>query len=177
MKVQFAAARPYQPGAMDNIRIRETLHKKQPGFVFGSLNEKIYLTEAGAKATFFIPASFPGAIVRRALGTPFMGYSGAVYVVQEMVNRFYEIVFNFLPFDDVKAAGQLRQVDNPLTGASNLKWSDEARERLDCQLEGIPWLSRISATRELRSTVERYALRTQVSEVTREVVEAALAAG
>jgi chlorophyllide a reductase subunit Z len=177
MKVQFAAARPYQPGAMDNIRIRETLHKKQPGFVFGSLNEKIYLTEAGAKATFFIPASFPGAIVRRALGTPFMGYSGAVYVVQEMVNRFYEIVFNFLPFDDVKAAGQLRQVDNPLTGASNLKWSDEARERLDSQLEGIPWLSRISATRELRSTVERYALRTQVSEVTREVVEAALAAG
>jgi len=176
MKLQFAAARPYQPGGMDNIRIRESLHKKQPGFVFGSLNEKIYLTEAGAKATFFIPASFPGAIVRRALGTPFMGYSGAVYVVQEMVNRFYEIVFNFLPFDDVKAAGQLRQVDNPLTGASNLKWSDDARSRLDEQLEGIPWLSRISATRELRSSVERYALRTQINEVTRDVVEAALAA-
>jgi 3,8-divinyl chlorophyllide a/chlorophyllide a reductase subunit Z len=174
MKLHFAASRPYQPGAMDNIQIRETLHKKQPGFVFGSLNEKIYLTEAGAKASFFIPASFPGAIVRRALGTPFMGYSGAVYVVQEMVNRFYEIVFNFLPYDDVKSLGQMRQVDNPLTGASNLKWTDDARATLDAQLENIPWLSRISATREVRSAVERYALKTGVTEVTKEVVEQAL---
>jgi chlorophyllide a reductase subunit Z len=176
MKLQFVASRPYQRGEMDNIAIRDALHKKQPGFVFGSLNEKIYLTEAGAKATFFIPVAFPGAIVRRALGTPFMGFSGVVYVVQEMVNRFYEIVFNFLPFDDVKAAGQMRQADNPLTGASNLKWTDDARERLDSQLDGIPWLSRISATRELRSAVERYALRSQVQEVTREIVEAAIAA-
>lgn len=174
MKLQFAAGRPYQHGGMDNIQIREALHKKQPGFVFGSLNEKIYLTEAGAKATFFIPASFPGAIVRRALGTPFMGYSGAVYVVQEMVNRFYEIVFNFLPYDDVKGAGQLRQVDNPLTGASNLKWTDDARARMDSQLENIPWLSRISATRELRTTVEKYALKRALKEVTPEVVEEAL---
>jgi 3,8-divinyl chlorophyllide a/chlorophyllide a reductase subunit Z len=174
MKLQFAAARPYQPGGMDNIAIRETLHKKQPGFLFGSQNEKIYLTEAGAKATFYIPASFPGAIVRRALGTPFMGYSGVVYVLQEIINRYYEIVFNFLPYDDVKSAGQLRQVDNPLTGASNLKWTDDARNSMDSHLEGVPWLSRISATRELRSTVERYALRNAVSEVTADVVKDAL---
>jgi 3,8-divinyl chlorophyllide a/chlorophyllide a reductase subunit Z len=175
MKPQFIASRPYQYGAMDNIAVREALHKKQPGFVFGSLNEKIYLTEAGARATFYIPASFPGAIVRRALGTPFMGYSGVVYVLQEIINRYYEMVFNFLPYDDVKGAGQLKQVDNPLIGASNLKWTDEARAHMDDQLAGVPWLSRISATRELRSTVERYAVKRALKEVTPDVVQQALA--
>jgi chlorophyllide a reductase subunit Z len=175
MKLQFAAARPYQPGTMDNIAIREALHKKQPGFVFGSLNEKIYLTEAGAKATFFVPAAFPGATVRRALGTPFMGYSGVIYIVQEMANRFYDIVFNFLPYDNVKDAGGLKDISSTLTAARNLVWKDEARAQMETHLEGIPWLSRISATRELRTSVEQYAVKNNLSEVTVEVVEKALA--
>ncbi len=175
MKLAFASGRPRQPGEMDNIQIREALHKKQPAFVFGSLNEKIYLTEAQAKATHFVPAAFPGAVVRRALGTPFMGYSGAIYIVQEIVNRYYDLVFNFLPFDNVAAAGQLREVSNPLTAASKLVWSEAARARLEQQLEGIPWISRISASRELRAQVETYAVRHQVREVTPEIVEQALA--
>ncbi len=159
---------------MNNIQIRETLHKKQPGFMFGSLNEKIYLTEAQAKATHFIPSAFPGATVRRALGTPFMGYSGIVFVVQEMVNRFYDMVFNFLPFDNVAAAGQLKDVSNPLAHASRLAWTDDARVQMENHLEGIPWLSRISATRELRTQVELYALKNNLKDVTPEVVEKAL---
>jgi chlorophyllide a reductase subunit Z len=175
MKLAFASGRPRRPGEMDNIQIREALHKKQPAFVFGSLNEKIYLTEAQAKATHFVPAAFPGAVVRRALGTPFMGYSGVIYIVQEIVNRYYDLVFNFLPFDNVAAAGQLKEVNNPLTAASKLAWSEAARARLEQQLEGIPWISRISASRELRAQVETYAVRHQVREVTPEVVERALA--
>ncbi|MCS6846478.1 MAG: chlorophyllide a reductase subunit Z [Anaerolineae bacterium] len=175
MKLQFASGRPRQPGEMNNIQIREALHKKQPAFMFGSLNEKIYLTEAQAKATHFIPAAFPGAVVRRSLGTPFMGYSGVVYIVQEMVNRYYDLVFNFLPFDNVAAAGQLREVTNPLTAASRLVWSEAARAQLDRQLEGIPWISRISASRELRAQVEVYAVKHNLREVTPEVVERALA--
>lgn len=175
MKLHFASARPRTPSEMNNIQIREALHKKQPGFVFGSLNEKIYLTEAQARATHFIPAAFPGATVRRALGTPFMGYSGVITVVQEMVNRFYDMVFNFLPFDNVAAAGQLKDVQNPLVGASKLTWSDEARAQMEAHLEGIPWLSRISATRELRTQVELYAVRNNMAEVTPDVVEKALA--
>ena len=173
MKLAFASGRPRRPGEMDNIQIREVLHKKQPAFVFGSLNEKIYLTEAQAKATHFVPAAFPGAVVRRALGTPFMGYSGVIYIVQEIVNRYYDLVFNFLPFDNVAAAGQLKEVT--LTAASKLAWSEAARARLEQQLEGIPWISRISASRELRAQVETYAVRHQVREVTLEVVERALA--
>jgi len=176
MKVQFASARPRTPSEMNNIQIREALHKKQPGFMFGSLNEKIYLTEAQAKATHFMPSSFPGATVRRALGTPFMGYSGVVYVVQEMVNRFYDMVFNFLPFDNVAAAGQLKDVANPLAQANKLVWSEEARAQMESHLEGIPWLSRISATRELRTQVEVYAVRNGLKDVTPEVVEKALLA-
>ncbi len=175
MKLAFASGRPRRPGEMDNIQIREALHKKQPAFVFGSLNEKIYLTEAQAKATHFVPAAFPGAVVRRALGTPFMGYSGVIYIVQEIVNRYYDLVFNFLPFDNVAAAGQLKEVSNPLTAASKLVWSEAARARLEQQLEGIPWISRISASRELRAQVETYAVRHQVREVTPEIVEQALA--
>jgi chlorophyllide reductase subunit Z len=175
MKLAFASGRPRRPGEMDNIQIREALHKKQPAFVFGSLNEKIYLTEAQAKATHFVPAAFPGAVVRRALGTPFMGYSGVIYIVQEIVNRYYDLVFNFLPFDNMAAAGQLKEVSNPLTAASKLVWSEAARARLEQQLEGIPWISRISASRELRAQVETYAVRHQVREVTPEIVEEALA--
>jgi len=173
MKLAFASGRPRQPGEMDNIQIREALHKKQPAFVFGSLNEKIYLTEAQAKATHFVPAAFPGAVVRRALGTPFMGYSGVIYIVQEIVNRYYDLVFNFLPFDNVAAAGQLKEVT--LTAASKLVWSEAARARLEQQLEGIPWISRISASRELRAQVEAYAVKHQAREVTPEIVEQALA--
>ncbi len=176
MKLHFASGRPRRPGEMDNIQIRETLHKKQPAFLFGSLNEKIYLTEAQAKATHFIPAAFPGAVVRRALGTPFMGYSGVVYIVQEIVNRYYDLVFNFLPFDNVAAAGQPKEVANPLTAASRLVWSEAARAQLDRHLEGIPWISRISASRELRAQVEVYAVRHNLREVTPDTVEQALAA-
>lgn len=176
MKLHFAAARPYALGGMDNIAIREALHKRQPGFVFGSLNEKIYLTEAGARATFFVPAAFPGATVRRALGTPFMGFSGAVYIVQEMVNRFYEIVYNFLPFDNVKDNAPAAQAGaSSLAATRNLVWQDDARQRLDAHLENIPWLSRISATRELRSKIEQYAVRNSIQTVTESVVESALA--
>jgi hypothetical protein len=85
------------------------------------------------------------------------------------------MVFNFLPFDNVAAAGQLKDVQNPLVGASKLTWSEDARAEMESHLEGIPWLSRISATRELRTQVELYAVRNGISEVTRDVVAQALA--
>ncbi len=168
MKIRFVAGRPLRPDDPDNIRVREMLHAKQPAFVFGSVNEHIYLSEANAKQTHFIPASFPGAIVRRALGTPFMGYSGAMYLVQELVNRFYESLFNFLP---VETAQGRAEWDSRRAGT--MSWHADATARLTALLEGVPFIARISATRNVRTAAEDLARARGEAQVGPEDVEAA----
>jgi chlorophyllide a reductase subunit Z len=155
--------------------------------VFGSINEKIYLAEANARATQFIPATFPGPVVRRTTGTPFMGYAGAAHLMQELVNRFYEMVFNFLPVELVKGTGdrgpqtgdrgQTSRHVEPSTSAETIPWTKEAAERLSAALEQVPYLARISASRSLRLAAEQAARGRGATEVTAEIVEAALQHG
>lgn len=149
MKLRFVAGRPLTPNDPDNIAVREMLHEKQPAFVFGSINEHIYLSEANAKQTHFIPASFPGPIVRRALGTPFMGYSGVMYLAQELVNRFYESLFNFLPVETAQNRAEWSG-----KRAVTIPWHADATVHLNELLEGIPFIARISATRNARTAAE-----------------------
>ncbi|MCB0076333.1 MAG: chlorophyllide a reductase subunit Z [Anaerolineales bacterium] len=181
MPIAFTATRPAPHDGMDNEAIRRRLHEKAPAFVFGSINEKIYLSEAGARHSAFIPAAFPGPIVRRAVGTPFMGYRGAVWIVQEIVNRLYEALYNFLPLDSAynkqaaagppAASGNGRKAD-----AGSLAWQPEATALLDAALDKLPFLPRISASRELQMQVEALARAEGLSTITAELVEAALAA-
>ena len=148
---QFAIARV--PGAKtDNEATREAVRRKTPLVLFGSYNERMYAAEAGARCAY-VPASFPGAIVRRHAGTPFMGYSGAVYVLQELCNALFDALFNILPL-----ATEMDRVEaTPTRRYREMEWQDEARRMLDEIVARHPVLVRISAAKRLREAAERAA--------------------
>ena len=134
----------------DNESIRKAIKETPPLIMFGSFNERMYLAESGARA-MYIPASFPGAIIRRHTGTPFMGYSGAVYIVQEICNALFDALFNILPL-----AGDLDKVDaTPSRLHHELRWTDEAQQALADLVNAEPVLVRISAAKRLRDAAER----------------------
>jgi len=152
----------------DNEAVRQAIREKPPLIMFGSYNERMYLAEAGARATY-IPASFPGAVIRRHTGTPFMGYSGATYLVQEVCNALFDALFHILPLGT-----ELDRVDpTPSRLHRELAWTDGARAALDALVEAQPVVVRISAAKRLRDAAERAARRQGADEVTADQVPGA----
>ncbi|MEM9178012.1 MAG: chlorophyllide a reductase subunit Z [Myxococcota bacterium] len=134
----------------DNVAVRDAMAANPAQIVFGSFNERMYAQEVGSRAAY-IPASFPGAIVRRHTGTPFMGYSGAAYLVQECCNALFDALFHVLP-----SAKELDAVEStPARAIVALPWDADAKQIVDEVLDREPMLTRISASKRLRESVER----------------------
>ncbi|NHQ59523.1 chlorophyllide a reductase subunit Z [Chlorobium sp. BLA1] len=146
----------------DNTLVRSEIQQKQPQFLFGRIVDKIYLAERDAK-TRFIPAGFPGPIVRRSLGTPFMGHSGMIYLLQEIVNALYDMLFNFLPIN--------RQTPSAETPAVKVAWSGEANALLNEMVKKAPFISQISFGRELKRKAELLAIKQGRESVTPELLQ------
>jgi chlorophyllide a reductase subunit Z len=163
----FAFAR--RPGQKpDNAAVREALRKTPPLVLFGSYNERMYAAELKSRA-IYIPASFPGAIIRRATGTPFMGYAGATYILQEYCNALFDALFHILPLGT-----DLDRIE-PTPARASQPWDDEARALLELHLENEPFLVRISAAKRLRERIERAAREAGETRVTVERTARALA--
>ena len=154
----------------DNEAVRDLLRTRPPLVLFGSYNERLYAAELGCRARY-IPASFPGAIIRRATGTPFMGYAGATYLIQEYCNALFDALFHILPL----STDLDRTEATPAKLARPMPWDEDALELLDARSAAEPFLVRISATKRLREMVEEAARAGGEDRVTGARARAALA--
>jgi chlorophyllide a reductase subunit Z len=165
---------PRKPGTKtDNARVRRLLREQAPLVVFGSVNERMYLAELGGghgPRPSWIAASFPGAAIRRATGTPFMGYAGATWVLQEFCNALFDALFHVLPLGGDLDRIEATPARTPASDAP-AAWDEAAQALLAQIVQREPVLVQISAAKRLRDRAERDARHAGEARVTAARVE------
>ena len=163
----FAESR--KPGEKtDNAKIRELVQTKTPLVLYGSYNERMYASEVGGRCAY-IPSSCPGALIRRHTGTPFMGYAGATYIIQEFCNALFDALFHIIPLGT-----ELDKVESTLAKVGQLQslpWDFSAQELLNHLVENEPVLTQISVAKRLRDRAEREARIAGLTRVTEELIQ------
>jgi chlorophyllide a reductase subunit Z len=157
-----------------------------PMLVFGSINERMIIAQEKLPSRFY-QASFPGAVVRRATGTPYVGYAGAVWLLQIVCEILFDTLFANLPTSyappqqaQKPTAEIMREAHGIVAEAgkgqnSALTWTDEAKALAEKAVKRVPFFVRVSVTKKLRSEAERLARERNVP-VDRAIVEEIVAA-
>ena len=139
-----------------------------PMIVFGSINERMIVAQE-KMPSLFLQCSFPGAVVRRATGTPFVGYAGAVWLLQCVCEALFDVLFANLPTSaappekaTVPTRDLMRDAGEMVTASgkgqnSVIAWSDEAKALTELTLKRVPFFVRVSVNKKLRSEAEKLA--------------------
>ncbi len=155
----------------DNQGVKALLKSQPPMVLYGSFNERMYAAELGSRC-HYIPASFPGAVVRRHTGTPFMGYAGACYLVQEYCNALFDALFHILPLSTTM--DQVAPTPVRAAAWNAVPWDDSALALLNRHVEAAPFLVRISTAKQARDAAEQAARTAGEDRVTAAIVARAL---
>ena len=182
LPVVFSA---YRTGAEStpNEDVRAALRDLSPSpmMVFGSINERMIIAQEKLPARF-MQSSFPGAVVRRATGTPYMGYAGAVWLLQVVCEGLFDVLFMNLPTSATPPLKAEVPTSQLLASASDivsdsgkgrnsvLAWTGEAKALTELTLKRVPFFVRVSVNKKLKAEAEKLA-RERGTDVDRSVIE------
>ena len=139
-----------------------------PMLIFGSVNERMIVAQERLPSRFY-QASFPGAVVRRATGTPFVGYAGAVWLLQVVCEILFDTLFANLPTSyappqqadkptaEIMRDGHGITADGSKGQNSVITWTDDAKALSEKTVKRVPFFVRVSVTKKLRAEAEKLA--------------------
>jgi chlorophyllide a reductase subunit Z len=169
LPVAFSA---YRTGAESapNEAVRQALCDASPApmLIFGSINERMIVAQERLPSRF-MQCCFPGAVVRRATGTPFVGYAGAVWLLQCVCETLFDVLFANLPTSaappkrtEVATAAMMHQSQATVQASgkgsnSVIVWTDEAKALAQTTLRRVPFFVRVSVNKKLRAESEELA--------------------
>jgi chlorophyllide a reductase subunit Z len=182
LPITFSAYRT-GPESAPSEAVRDALRDASPSpmLVFGSINERMILAQEKLPSRFY-QSSFPGAVVRRATGTPYIGYAGAVWLLQVVCEILFDTLFANLPTSYVPplraerpTAEIMRDAPGVVTDAgkgqnSVIAWTDDAKALAEQTAKRVPFFVRVSVVKKLRGEAEKLA-RERGTAVDRAIVE------